>query len=1146
MPIALKRIRIQGFKTFANRTEIDLDGDLTAVVGPNGCGKSNLVDAIVWALGEISPRALRAGSATEVVFAGSNDAKPTGLAEVSLLFDNESRWLPLNAEEVQVTRRLYRNGEWDCWINKTPCRLKDVADLFAGTGLGRGGYAIIGQGDVESFLAATPEERRQWIEEAAGVAGYRHRRRETLRDLETARMHLQRAEDVIAELDRQREPMRLEAERAVRYRELRDELTLLDRRFLSNEMRLSEAVLSDADSRREALDSQMTNLETLIEQQEQLAEQGGLAVAEIDAELDAIRVVQSGMHSALERLEGQWNLAQQRRETISELIEVTRSEIAGVAERCERLASELEESARRLTELASAPDRERQVAELEQTRAKLEDERSHLERLWKQVTEERLSFEQSRATVERLRSEEADLLNALDEAAGNAEAAQMSRSSIEERAEGLKAQLEGLRSKTVEASRSVKNLTDQAGLLKSEFDRESGRLEVIEGALKSGEGSEAGVQAILSAIANGNLPPVYRRAAETISTDDRHRLALSAALGALTDAFVCDSVDQALAAIQYLKDNDLGSATFLPLKLMSERKRCPNCLSQHLEGELKSFFDSVTLAENLEEAIRTVKRDQDIERVVTIDGESVSPAGALLGGSIEKRGAIWMRAEYDSARDRLTQIQTQIDAIEQARSIAMSEEAALLEQASSLTTQLNDHSTRLAGARAEEQAAHKSLADAQKRLDEVRQALRIADDAASMATEYDPDQIALNMDDLRAQIEQITSELAVSRSRDAERRREREALTGETKELERHRANEEIRRTELEGRIAQVGSELKEIEKREATILIERAQADLQLQAAEKQAADLKTKRQEQLELGYQLADKIRQMRSDLSSLSRKDRELELQSARAEARIAELKERWEQEFGDDPIGEPDKSWESEATGVEDRIRSLRRSMMAMGDVNLGAVEEFERLSERHDQLMTQREDLALSHDRIKQSLQEMDGSAREQFEQALDRIRAAFQDRFARLFGGGQCDLIVTDPDDPLSAGVVIEAQPPNKRRQRLELLSGGERALTAASLLFAFLDVNPSPFCVLDEVDAALDGRNVERFVDHVEELAKTSQTLVVTHNPVTIGRAKTWVGVTMVSGVSRIVPYKAGDPVDETRAVVEIAIEPAGEPIA
>jgi chromosome segregation protein len=515
MSLALTRIRLHGFKTFAQRTEIELSASLTAIVGPNGCGKSNLVDALVWALGEANVRTLRAQTPTEVLFSGSATHKPLGLAEASLWFNNESRWLPLDADEVQITRRLYRSGEWECWINRTPARLRDIADLFAGTGLGRGGYAIVGQGDIEALLTAPPDERRRWLEEVAGVALYRARRKDALRDLESARMHLTRVEDVLRELERQREPMRQAAERALVYRELHRQLAQLEREYLLYEYRLLRQRARLAHAERNALHEQIVQTELAIAAQEAHADTYGREIAQLESVMDTLRTVLQSQLTAEERALGELNRLRERERALAELAQTLQEESDNLHAQEQTRAAVLDALQRERQQVdadteALAPEVQRTEAEVEQLRRQLRE----LERAYHAALRQRTEREQARQQAERLQQEIAQAQAHLRTLHADADALQHALSEAQTHETALHAQHDALDAEQQASEQTLQLRLREAQHAQRTVETLRARVRALDASLQAGEGASPAVRALLQAVAArraaGRVPPRRR------------------------------------------------------------------------------------------------------------------------------------------------------------------------------------------------------------------------------------------------------------------------------------------------------------------------------------------------------------------------------------------------------------------------------------------------------------------------------------------------------------------------------------------------------------------------------------------------------------------------------------------------------------
>lgn len=1146
----LKRIRVHGFKTFAHRTELELDGRLTAVLGSNGCGKSNLVDALVWALGETSVRALRAGTPTEVIFSGSAAQKPLGMAEVSLWFDNETRWLPLDADEIQITRRLYRSGDWECWINQTPARLRDIADLFAGTGLGRGGYAITGQGEIESFLSAPPEERRQWLEEVAGISLYRNRRRETLRDLDSARLHLQRVDDVLNELEHQREPLRLEAERAKLYRTLRHSLRETERFWLRHEWHSNHRQLNALQTEREGVQQAILNSEQAITRLERDAEARGAEVAQLETEMDTLRGVQSGLLSAVDRLEGRQNALMERERTLHELQAATQEELADLHHRQQQINTTLTYlKARMQTARAALQPIEERGERLRVEHESLSKQLDDLQREWQHALQVRARYEEGRNRIgqvsELLQAAQSELL-AIKEARKQAEQTLVEAKRAEHAALQARQQAE---EDLNEAEQALQAAQDRHHRIQQEVSGMNARLHALQESLAAGEGTAPSTRSLMRAVRKGELKGEYYTVAQILTVPEPLQRAIEAALGGNANDVITPTEADAKHAIEWLKQNNAGRVTFLPMDLLKtespappHRKPVPDSPQKGSAADLVQYdakfrpavewlLRRVLVVDAMDNAVELLKqwrknpsRKAEYSRIVTLEGDVLQTSGVMTGGRFQKErgGALALKTECERLKKSVTERQTAAEEFAQQCAQWETKRAGLLQHRQEAHNAVEECTRRRLEAEAACREAGRQQQELESQLDRLQQEL--SHTTHLEAELQDENVIRFQIDSLRKQHDETLQALAEWKTETQRLGDEQQEAASRLKQEEQLLQDILKTRQARENRLKQITGELDQIRTETGRLHKQREKLQAQLEQANEQLQAMRENRHRQLEEGFQVTEQMKAARAELQMLGRRERELDLQIARLEVCQSELLNRWQQEFDEEDFGSEPKSTlpAEEAKSLKLTVDKLRRELHAMGEVNLGAVEEHERLSERLETLGSQRDDLLQTCRRLETSLREMDTQARSRFMETYKEVQQAFRNRFIRLFEGGEADLVLTDPDDPLSSGVVIEAQPPGKRRQRLELLSGGERALTAASLLFAFLDVRPSPLCVLDEVDAALDGRNVERFVEHLKELAQRSQTLIITHNMITGSNAERWIGVTMSEpGISRIIPY-------------------------
>ncbi|GIV07107.1 MAG: chromosome partition protein Smc [Fimbriimonadales bacterium] len=1175
MSLALTRLRLHGFKTFAQRVEIELASNLTAVVGPNGCGKSNLVDALVWALGEANVRTLRAQTPTEVLFSGSAAHKPLGLAEVSLWFNNETRWLPIDADEVQLTRRLYRSGEWECWINRTPARLRDLADLFAGTGLGRGGYAIVGQGDIEALLNAPPEERRRWLEEVAGVALYRARRKDALRDLESARLHLTRVEDVLRELERQCEPMRQEAERVLVYRELQRQLHTLERKYLQYEYRALRLRLQQAQAERDALREQVVQTDLAIAEQEAQAEHYGQAIAHLESAMDTLRTVLQSQLTAEERTLGELRRMDERERALNELARALREEADSLhTQETERQAYIAELQHALLSIESEAQSLTPAIQQAEAQAHALATERRALENAYQAALRQQSERETARQQLERLQADAQHAEMHLAELQRETESLQAELHAVQAQEDALHAQADTLETEHASSERELQRLTREAQGYTRAAETLRARVRALEASLQAGEGASPAVRALLQAVRKGELQGEYVPVGAALTVSEAYQAAINAALGGTVNDILTPTEAQARAAVQWLQRNRAGRLTFLPLDLIKPLRNTESHVrategvlgvaadlvqyDPRYEPAVRHLLGRVLIVETLEQAtqrvreLRSQQRKGEFSRIATLDGSVVQLSGAITGGASanERSSLLQLKAELDRARADLQNAETHLQhaesALETHRATHFERQRALenlrrtlretaqtrLRLESELkqrTRETQHYATQLQQARAQ-----------QKQLNAV---LNAQPDADLHALEAERERLQHAYESCTRELAQQHATLQQLEMRRRELQRQLETETRALSQLQERQQSRHARlqtlHTETEQLNAQRAAAHAELERTRGQI--QHAQAELDARRAERQSL---------LEQSFAVNDRIRALRNALSQHTERERTLDLQLARGEVKLAELQEHWQRLAPDEPLPDADAPLPDQPPIARTELERLRRALAEMGEVNLAAADEYARLAERRQQLERQRADLEQTCTQLQEQLREIDVHAREQFLKTFEAVRGAFQLRFQQLFEGGQATLILTDERDPLSAGVVVEVQPPGKRRQRLELLSGGERALTASALLFAFSTVKPSPLMVLDEVDAALDGRNVQRFADYLKLMAESSQILIVTHNPITTAVARQWLGVSMTGGVSRVVPYTPPeslletDGVERRRAIIQPTSETMPQP--
>ncbi|MCC6445248.1 MAG: chromosome segregation protein SMC [Armatimonadetes bacterium] len=1182
----LKRLEMFGFKTFAERTMVEFAPGVTSVVGPNGSGKSNICDALLWVIGEQNVRSLRALRTEDIIFAGSEKRRALGVAEVSLTIDNSSGWLPIEYSEVTITRRAYRSGENECFINKTPCRLKDIFELFLDTGVGREAYSIVNQNEVDWVITARPEERRLLLEEAAGIKKYRHRRKEALRKLEHTEQNLQRIQDIVRELERQLVTLERQAATAKHYAELSQQLKTLESGLLlaewhrlDRDVRKWQQVLASSDREMESREAEIARLEAAEAEQSQRLE-------DVNRRIDGLQNERQEILTCIEQAMGQVSVIQEKEESARKMQAVLQDDLSRLGGRQEALGQEIEghgaEIARLQIESRRLRDEGRsEAAELsemdEAIRLLMESAEAHkgdyvefagrLAAQRNEFTQSQNRLDQLEAFLKRLESEKA----AREQETALQNQAQLAHeeaiTSLSSEREELEAKLQALAQTRQELEGRIGQDREAQNRLLQEMADRSSRRAAFQEMEENFEGYYQGVRTVLQAHQSGKLVGHYRIVTDLIEVPQPLETAVEVALGGSAQDIVTHTEDEARAAIEMLKRQHGGRATFLPLSHLERMrsaareiawKNNPDILgiasemvsfeSAYLRA-VESLLGRVLVAQTLEGAVAAARRLAGWGKIVTLEGELLTPGGAITGGSLKTRGSLVSRK---GEMKRLTE-----------RIVFLEEEAAAL-------------SRRLKTAQADLKEAQESLA----RLERRRQAATLELEGRRKDREH-----------LQREMERLTE----ARRKSEEERKEAQSLLEQEQEkhwklrlnletLQRRNTSLDVEIAALEeqldafrvererkaGRITQARVQLATTEEKIAGLLAARSQAERSIQDMLSQV-DLKRSQLEELTKSRQSrVQQIEELESRLSVLKDEEGKLrgiverervqkqgilqeasalseqkkaaqktredllgkkhqaDLHQAQAEIQRQQAANRLLQEYevypAEVPAVQAPKLSDPGASQTE--IHRLKRQLRNLGNVNLAAAEEYAEAKERFDFLHNQKHDLEAARDDLHRAIKEIDASTRTTFAETFELVNAAFQQMFRELFGGGRTELALTDPEDILESGIEVVAQPPGKKLQNLALLSGGEKALTGLALLFALFKVKPSPFCVLDEVDAPLDDANVVRFASTLRQFTERSQFVVITHNRGTMELSDCLYGISMAEpGVSRILSVNLSD---------------------
>ena len=1179
----LKALEIQGFKSFPDKTVLAFGSDITAVVGPNGSGKSNIADAIRWVMGEQSTRTLRGSKMEDVIFNGTEKRKGLGFAEVTLVLDNAQRIFPLEETEVAVTRRYYRSGESEYYINRRACRLRDINELFMDTGLGREGYSIIGQGRIDEILSVKSADRREVFEEAAGISRFRHRKEEAERKLERTDENLVRINDKIGELELQVEPLRVQAEKTKKYNVLRDELKGLEisvwletlERIRANSVK----VKADCEAAIRQRDGAKAAVEGLYARRDALADQ----MRDKDIEAEGLRGKQSGLDEQVHACENS--------------IALLKNDIKNNSANAQRIRQELEQQEGRAGSLAA------QIADgkgrLEEIRGEMAACRERIDALNRDAQEvlgsagslnEELASLQERERLETASAGEArELLSALaaaaqelydreeklgqelqeqeDRAAQAREALDATRKELDkvtEDRDGAKNVISGYQMRLQSRQRKLDAAQEAHRRLQMDENNLNARIKMLAEMEKMYEGYSKAVKLVMGEGARGGLRGVRGPVAGLLHVPDQYAVAIEIALGGAMQNLVVERDGDGKNAINYLKRRDGGRATFLPMNTIRPADFRDRAVEREdgfvgmgdslisFDPEYANIFSNllgrVVIARDLDSAMAMARKFGHRFRVVTLDGQVLNAGGSMTGGSVSRSAGILSRAnelerlnqqkeglaaDLKAAADELSKAQREVTAAQYeldaaAAQLREAEDAVLKysERADSAQAQLADMELRrqaLAGERAQVRRRMEENTD-----NTAQAKARIgALEGSAAALRAEGEAKAQGRTALQDKVARLNEESAQHSARLAGLEGEQSVLSQSVGELERLR-------DDLSGDTASRAAMIGQFEEQNSYLTRRIEEEELRLQALREASregtAAIRRLNEEKLALEGERnrADKeIRDKNDELVRMEGEVSNLENKAAAAALEESQILDKlWESyELSHEAARSQRVELES-VPKAQRRIGELKRSISALGSINPDAVEEFARVNERYTYFTGQRDDVARAkkelQDIIAQIVGEMTGIFQEQF--AL--INEGFRQAFTDLFGGGRANLELEDPEDVLNCGIEIKAQPPGKTVQNMSALSGGERALIAIALYFAILKVRPTPFCVMDEIEAALDESNVVRYARYLRRISDKTQFIVITHRRGTMEEADVLYGVTMQEkGVSRMLTINLND---------------------
>ena len=1180
----LKALEIQGFKSFPDKTVLNFGEDVTAIVGPNGSGKSNVSDAIRWVMGEQSTKSLRGSKMEDVIFGGTEKRSQMGFAQVTLVLDNTEHIFPqMEENEVAVTRRYYRSGESEYYINKQSVRLTDINELFMDTGMGREGYSIIGQGRIDEILSQKSADRREIFEEAAGISKYRHRKEKAERDLERTEENLTRVNDKIAELELQVEPLREQAEKAKKYLILRDELRVLEISVWLDQLENLRASAIKLETDYALAKQELEDAQAALDELYASAEQFSERIRANDMEQDRVRAAMSQLDAKIGERESAIAVLNTDIAHHNENITRIEEELKSQSGRATSMAEQIEEKKERIGQLATETER------LDADVAALTEKLEQLSRGMGETTDE----------VETLRAKEALVLSAAADSRADVAAARSGIHEMEERKaalatehEQVEQQLDETKKSAAACRRELEEAREDAGAIQNiikghtmkmegrvrreqeasekrinltmDLHNLNSRIKLLSDMEREYEGFGKAVRVVMQAAEGRTLRGVHGPVANLMSTDKRYAVAIEIALGAKLQDIVVDREEDAKAAINLLKQRDSGRATFQPLTAIRGAELRENGLeseygfvgvaSQLVKYDEKyravfsSMLGNTVVVDDLDCGIAMARKYQNRFRIVTLDGQVINRGGSMTGGSLSRNVGILSRAnelkeltakkgsltekviaaekEADEAKRDLTKAQYELE-------VAQSQEHEAEQKVTRLTADKNHYDILLSAARdrledmeAEDETIDRRMAELEKSIAE-KEALAARQEAEAAALRAEAEAKLSDQTERMRDSGALGDEITEKKSALAGHRAEREATETALHDLEALRAQMQGDEANRHGLIEQYRA------------AIETAEGEIV--AHGEQIALLRVEAQEHKKLLITLNEAKMAIEAERSQSDKRIKDLNDHVVNASNAVARLEQKkatgameekqildklWENyELSHSAAMEQRVELESTTKAIK-RINELKRGISALGNVNVGAIDDFERVNGRYTYLTSQRDDVERAKEELLGIIENITGEMTGIFREQFGLIRESFEETFLELFGGGHATLELEDENDILNCGIEIKVQPPGKALKTITLLSGGEKAFVAIALYFAILKVHPTPFCVMDEIEAALDEPNVIRVANYMRRITGKTQFIVITHRRGTMEAADVLYGVTMQErGVSKVLTINMND---------------------
>lgn len=1177
----LKRLELQGFKSFADKTILELRPGITTVIGPNGSGKSNISDAIRWVLGEQSMKSLRGTKSLDIIFAGTQNRKSLGFAEASLVFDNSDGALPIEFTEVTVTRKIYRSGETGYYINKTPCRLKDVLELFMDTGIGKDGYSIIGQGKIDEILSNKSEDRRHIFEEAAGIVKYRSRKEEAEKKLEHTKLNLLRINDIISEIEGNLGPLQTQSEKAKKYLNLREELKNIEvGLFVYNIEKYKEnlqQIVQDID----VMQSQCNDEEGKLERVKILKEELKSSIDEITEQIENMSNLGFESQKEIEQLNSEINVAktritnnnensvrftdeiQEQNEKIQELKqeleqkEAKKDNLKQNKEKFEKELNEKQEELAKITEKLSA--KELEIEGYKQTVEQNTDKKYELQ---SEINAQEINFQNYEKRQNQIKQEIQTTISELDNTRMNKE--EISKGFYESENKKNKAQksLEEVAKQKQEANQKIKSFESNINILSSDMRIKESRLKFLIETEKEKEGYIKSVKSLLKDCENiKDLGKgMHGVLANIIEVPDELETAIEMCLGASLQNIVTDTEEDAKKLVEHLRKNNLGRASFLPIasvkgkkleKLKGNESGVIGIASDLVKFNKKyeqiilNLLGRTVIVDNMDTAIKVAKQNGYTFRIVTKDGDLINPSGAITGGSVAKKtvNILGRGKEIEKLEKEIKNIKAKIQKLEEEKEEYEQSIEGILELSANLEKELQEIDITYATEKQKMISIDENIQKLQNRLNKLKEEQKNLENLKQEAIEQ-KEKIQEETQKITNQNEELSKLISEFAELNKDDQKYIDDLNFDITNLKisvssfdesessiqeiQERINQELNNAKASienknNQIEQIKVDNENLEKSIQETLNKIEEIKQKVNNSSSEIEKMKQERTQKSEKLSKQEDEITSKFKIIEDLKSQLVKLDVKKTKVEEDINTIINKMWEEYELTPNNVEGYAKPENVALTQKRVNNIRTEIRDLGSVNVDSIEEYKNLKDRYDFMSEQRLDLENTMSKLRKVITDMTQIMKEQFREKFKIINKNFGEVFAELFGGGKASLNLEDEENILECGIEITVQPPGKKLQNMMLLSGGEKAFTAIALLFAILKINPAPFCVLDEIEAALDDVNVFRYADYLKKFTEHTQFLVITHRKGTMEAADTVYGVTMEeSGISKLLSMK------------------------